>query len=91
VQTIVNQSPSDAESAAVHARLATAARRFLGMSLAPAASIPWDPAVALSAAAGKPLAFGHASAPAAKAIDRLAKQLLAAPACEHEKLLAHAG
>ena len=48
VQTVVNQSPSDAEAAAVHARLAMAARRFLGMTLTPAASLPWDQAIALS-------------------------------------------
>jgi flagellar biosynthesis protein FlhG len=83
VRTVVNQSPNDAEAATVHARIAAAARRFLGMTLTPAASLPWDPAVALAATAGKPLAFGHADAPAAKAIDRLAEQLLTAAEVEH--------
>jgi flagellar biosynthesis protein FlhG len=85
LQTVVNQSPGDAEAGAVHARLAMAARRFLGMTLTPAASLPWDAAVALTAAAGKPLAYGHASAPAAKAIERLAEQLLTTAAEEHEE------
>ena len=86
VQTVVNQSPSVAEAAAVHARpCAMAARRFLGMALTPAAaSLPWDPAIALAAAAGKPLAFGHADAPAAKAIDGLAEQLLDTAAVAHD-------
>ena len=85
VQTIVNQSPGDAEATAVHARLETAARRFLGMTLTPAASVPWDAAVAHAAAAGKPLAFGHANAPAAKAIDQLAEHLLANAGAEREE------
>jgi flagellar biosynthesis protein FlhG len=78
VQTAVNQSHSEAESAAVHVRLEAAARRFLGMTLTHAGSVPWDAAVALAATEGKPLAYGHASAPAAKAIERIAERLLAA-------------
>ena len=84
VQTVVNQSSGDAEAAAVHARLAMAARRFLGMTLTSAGSLPWDAAVALAASAGKPLAFGHANSPAATAVDRLAEQLLISASAEHE-------
>jgi flagellar biosynthesis protein FlhG len=84
VQTVVNQSPGDADAEAVHARLAMAARRFLGMTLTPAGSVPWDSAVALAAAAGKPLAYGHANAAAARAVDRLAEQLLTTAAADQE-------
>ena len=66
VRTVVSQSASDAEAAAVHARLATAARRFLGMSLANAGSVPRDAAVPVAATAGQPLTFAHADAPAAQ-------------------------
>lgn len=79
VRTVVSQSRSDAEAAAVHARLATAVRRFLGMSLASAGSLPWDSAVPLAAAAGKPLVFGHAGAQATQAIEQLAEQLAFSP------------
>ena len=85
VQTVVNQSPNGSEAAAVHARLATAARRFLGMTLTQAASLPWDAAVALAAAAGKPLAHGYVNAPSAEAIEQLAEQLLIAATTEHEE------
>jgi flagellar biosynthesis protein FlhG len=84
VQTVVNQSPGEAEAASVHARLAMAARRFLGMTLTAAGSAPWDAAVALAASAGKPLAFGHANSPVATAVDCLAEQLLISASAERE-------
>ena len=45
VRTVVNQSPQADVASGVHARLAMAAHRFLGMMLA-GGSVPWDAAVA---------------------------------------------
>jgi len=77
VRTLVNQAPGDADAAAVHARLATATRRFLGLSLASAGNVPWDSVVVMAAAAGKPLAHAHADSPAEHAIERLAQKMAA--------------
>ena len=82
VQTIVNQAAAAEVTESVHARLATAAQRFLGLKITAAGSLPWDPAVALAAAAGQPLIREHATAPVAQAIDRLAEQLLAEAASD---------
>lgn len=80
IHTLVNQSPNQEVAAAVHARLAEAASRFLGLTLQGAGSLPWDPAVALAAAAARPLNPSDADAAVAGAIRTLAESLLAADA-----------
>lgn len=84
IRTLVNQSRSESEATAVHARLANAAQRFLGMTLLPAGQLPWDAAVALASAAGQTLLKQFDESPAAQAIDQLAERLLSAGAADDE-------
>ncbi len=82
IHTLVNQSPNQEVAAAVHARVSKAASRFLGLTLQPAGSLAWDPAIALAAAAARPLNPGEANSAAAGAIRTLAESLLATDVAE---------
>ena len=80
VHTLVNQAPNDEVALAVHTRLAEAAQRFLGLTLQAGGSLPWDAAIALAAAAARPLGPDQSDSAAATAIRTLAETLLAADA-----------
>ena len=76
VRTIVNQSPQAEVAVGVHARIAQACQRFLGMRVHDGGSVPWDSAVAMANREGKPLVLANPAAPAAAAIERIAEQVL---------------
>ncbi len=77
VRTIVNQSPQSDVAIGVHARIAQACQRFLGMRVTRGGAVPWDSAIALANRSGKPLVLHDVQSPAAQEIDRMAEQLLA--------------
>jgi len=67
------RTPSQGEE--VVARLQGLVDRFLGITLVPLPAVPWDAAVAPSAAAGVPLVLHCPESPAARAIRRVAQRL----------------
>ena len=77
VRTVVNQSPQAEVAVGVHARIAQACQRFLGLRVDRGGSVPWDSAVALANRSGKPLVLESPEAPAARAIECIAEQVLA--------------
>jgi flagellar biosynthesis protein FlhG len=77
VATIVNQSPQPEVAVGVHARIAQACQRFLGMRIHRGGSVPWDSAVAVANRSGNPLVLQNPQSPAARGIDQLAERLLA--------------
>ncbi|HEV2969059.1 MAG TPA: P-loop NTPase [Pirellulales bacterium] len=76
VATVVNQSPQPDVAVGVHARIAQACQRFLGMRIHRAGSVPWDSAVAIANRSGKPLVLENSESPAARGIDQLAERIL---------------
>jgi flagellar biosynthesis protein FlhG len=78
VRTVVNQSPQAEVAVGVHARIAQACQRFLAMRIHRSGSVPWDPAVALANRNGKPLVLESPDSPAARAIEQITEQIIAA-------------
>ncbi len=78
VRTIVNQSPQAEVAVGVHARIAQACQRFLAMRIHRGGSVPWDSAVALANRNGKPFVLETPDAPAARAIEQVAEQIIGA-------------
>jgi flagellar biosynthesis protein FlhG len=84
VRTVVNQAPDTDAGLGVHARIAQACQRFLGVKVGRRGTLPWDPAVAIAAQAGKPLVIDCPAAPAAQEIERMAERLLAPQSMDEE-------
>jgi flagellar biosynthesis protein FlhG len=78
IRTVVNQSPQAEVAVGVHARIAQACQRFLAMRIHRGGSVPWDSAVTLANRKGKPLVLEAPDAPAARAIDAMAEQIISA-------------
>jgi flagellar biosynthesis protein FlhG len=78
IRTVVNQSPQAVVASGVHARLALAAQRFLGLGLLAGGSVPWDPALPLATSQARPLRADDADSPAGQAIRLMAQELAAA-------------
>jgi flagellar biosynthesis protein FlhG len=76
IATVANCATDEAAAADVHERLDRACRRFLGLSIAAAGHIPFDPCVPRADAVERPLLIESPQCDAAAAIDRLARQLL---------------
>jgi flagellar biosynthesis protein FlhG len=76
VCTVVNQSPEAGVAIGVHARIAQACQRFLGLRVDRGGSVPWDSSVASANRSGQPLVIENPAAPAAREIERMAEQLL---------------
>jgi flagellar biosynthesis protein FlhG len=71
---VVNAADDDSAGDAA-ARLNRACRRFLGRTVAEAARVPSDAAIAESAAAGRPLVLQAPDSPAVAAFDRLSQEV----------------
>jgi flagellar biosynthesis protein FlhG len=84
---VVNQVDSLQEGVAVHARIDKACRRFLGVGVGYAGSIPKDSQVPLAVRRRSPLVISAPKSPAAKAIRRLAASIDGSPIQEHRSLL----
>jgi flagellar biosynthesis protein FlhG len=76
VCTVVNQSPEAGVAIGVHARIAQACQRFLGLRVDRGGSVPWDSSVALANRSGQPLVIENPAAPAAREIERMAEHIL---------------
>lgn len=76
---VVNQVDSLAEGVAVHARIDRACRRFLGVGIGFAGSIPKDSQIPLAVRRRSPLLISAPKSPAAKAIRRLAASIDGSP------------
>lgn len=72
-----NAVRSPAEADEVVERLKALVDRFLGIELVPLPPIPYDAAVPVAAAAGKPLMVHNPESPAARAIARAARRISA--------------
>jgi len=84
---VVNQVSSLAEGIAVHARIDQASRRFLGVGIGFAGSIPKDNHVPLAVRRRSPLVLTAPHSPAAKAICQLAAAIDGSPVQERRTLL----
>ena len=67
------RSPSEADD--VVGRLSALVDRFLGVALTPLPPIPFDPMVAVAAAAGVPLLLHSPDSPASRAVLRVARRI----------------
>ncbi|MBC8203714.1 MAG: MinD/ParA family protein [Planctomycetes bacterium] len=76
---VVNQVDSLAEGVAVHARIDRACRRFLGVGIGFAGSIPKDSQIPLAVRRRSPLLISAPKSPSAKAIRRLAASIDGSP------------
>lgn len=79
---VVNQTEGPAEGADVANRLATTARSFLGVTVEHVGSLPRDPQVWQAVRRQVPFFVGSPSAPASRAIDRMADRLMGAELAE---------
>ena len=77
---VVNQVSSLAEGVAVHARIDRAARRFLGVGIGFAGSIPKDPHVPAAVLRRTPFMIYSPTCPASRAIANLASAIDGTPA-----------
>ena len=84
---VVNQVESLAEGIAVHGRIDQASRRFLGVGIGFAGSIPKDPQIPLAVRRRSPVVINAPKSPAAKAIQRLAASIDGSPVQERRSLL----
>jgi len=84
---VVNQVDSLAEGAAVHARIDQASRKFLGVGIGFAGSIPKDSQIPLAVRRRSPVLISAPKSPAAKAIQRLAASIDGSPIQERRSLL----
>ena len=84
---VVNQVDSLAEGLEVHARIDQASRRFLGVGIGFAGSIPKDSQVPLAVRRRSPLLINSPKSAAAKAIRRLAASIDGSPIQERRSLL----
>jgi flagellar biosynthesis protein FlhG len=87
VRLVVNQVDSLAEGIAVHTRIDQASRRFLGVGIGFAGSIPKDSQVPLAVRRRSPLLISAPKSPAAKAIHRLAASIDGSPIQKRRSLL----
>jgi len=74
--TLVNQAESAAEADGVHARLAQACRRFLGIVLHQAGRLPPDLAIGAAGRASEPFATAMPNCDARQDLDRLVATLM---------------
>ncbi len=86
VQTVVNQATDERLATEVHGRLAAACRRFLGVRISAAGSVPLDPLVPEAASQARPLLLGGSGGPAAQSIERLSATVLSA--CQRPRSVA---
>jgi len=84
---VVNQVDSLSEGIEVHARIDQASRRFLGVGIGFAGSIPKDSQVPLAVRRRSPLLINSPKSAAAKAIRRLAASIDGSPIQERRSLL----
>jgi len=84
---VVNQVDSLSEGIEVHARIDQASRRFLGVGIGFAGSIPKDSQVPLAVRRRSPLLINSPKSAAAKAIRRLAASIDGSPIQETRSLL----
>ncbi len=84
---VVNQVDSLSEGIEVHARIDQASRRFLGIGIGFAGSIPKDSQVPLAVRRRSPLLINSPKSAAAKAIRRLAASIDGSPIQETRSLL----
>ncbi len=84
---VVNQVSSLAEGIEVHARIDRASRRFLGVGIGFAGSIPQDNHVPLAVRRRTPLLIAAPKSPAARAIGRLARSIDGSLVQERRSLL----
>ncbi len=78
IHSLVNQAPNSEVADEVHARLAQACLRFLGVNLGKAGHVLADPMVAAAGRAGDPFTVAASRCEAAEYLDRLAKAVAAA-------------
>jgi flagellar biosynthesis protein FlhG len=72
---LVNQARDAAEAVATHERIASVARRFLGVRLEPSGWIPLDPSVPDAVRRREPFVLSHPKRPAAHRVRVLAHDL----------------
>ncbi|MDP7009322.1 MAG: MinD/ParA family protein [Phycisphaerales bacterium] len=84
---LVNQVKSLEEGVAVHARINQASRRFLGVGIGFAGSIPKDHQIPLAVRRRSPVVLSAPKSPAAKAIRQLAASIDGSPVQERRSLL----
>jgi len=77
VCTLVNRAPNAAAAENVHARIAAACRRFLGLNVQTAGELMEDSAVRMADAAGQPFVIQSPQCLAATAMERAASRVMA--------------
>jgi MinD-like ATPase involved in chromosome partitioning or flagellar assembly len=75
VHTMVNRAADAAGADEVHARIAAACRRFLGVRAAAAGHMPTDPLVEDAARLGRPFVLSSPRSDAARAMEQLSEAL----------------
>lgn len=77
VGLVVNGSRSASEGADTFRKIAHVARKFLGRDLLSLGTIPRDPLLERSVPERQPVVLGHPSSPAARAIEEIARRIVA--------------
>jgi len=77
VYSLVNFTDDEAVATDVHARLARACQRFLGVSVVAAGQVPEDPRISEAARRGRPFFLEFPDCPATRRIEEISQRLIA--------------
>jgi flagellar biosynthesis protein FlhG len=73
IRTVINMAPTAAVADDIHARLALACRRFLGVGVQPAGFLPPAPQIEDAGRRGEPFVLASPGCPACREIEQLSR------------------